>query len=144
MGVGGALAAGLMVFTGIGFIPVVIASVAAAIASSFGLGMLDIDGLKNKIKLKVLKIGFEKLDESKLSDKLEEIINRVFDSRIESASRVIEQAIALYENLLEQHSKAHQETLEQHEAKKQLIDQKRQQFEILKNDLKILLNKCTV
>ncbi|MDF5714027.1 MAG: hypothetical protein PUP93_09055, partial [Rhizonema sp. NSF051] len=71
-------------------------------------------------------------------------INTVFDSRIESASQVIEQAIALYENLLEEHSKAHQETLEQRNAKKQLIEQKRQQLEILKNNLNILLNKCTV
>ncbi|MDF5720477.1 MAG: dynamin family protein, partial [Rhizonema sp. PD37] len=146
LGVGGALAAGLMVFTGFGFIAVIIASVAATIASSFGLGILDIDGLNNQIKFKVLKIGLEKLDESidKVSDKLQEIINTVFDSRIESASRVIEQAIALYENLLEQHSKAHQETLEHRNAKKQLIEQKRQQLEIFQNDLNILLNKCTV
>ncbi|KOP25010.1 dynamin family protein [Hapalosiphon sp. MRB220] len=146
LGIGGALAAGLIVFTGFGFVAIVIASVAAAIASSFGLGMLDLDGLKDQIKLTVLEVGFEKLDESinKLSEKLEEIISTVFDSRIESASRVIEQAIALYENLLEQQEKAHQETLEQREAEKELIYQKRQELEQVQNDLEVLLSQSTV
>ncbi len=146
LGIGGALAAGLIVFTGLGFIAVVVASVAAAIASSFGLGMLDLDGLKDQIKLTVLEVGFEKLDESidKLSEKLEKIISTVFDSRIESASRVIEQAIALYENLLEQQEKAHQETLEQREAEKELIYQKRQELEQVQNDLEVLLSQSTV
>ncbi len=146
LGIGGALAAGLIVFTGLGFIAVVVASVAATIASSFGLGILDLDGLKDQIKVKVFEVGFEKLDESidKLSEKLEEIISTVFESRIESASRVIEQAIALYENLLEQQEKAHQETLEQREAEKELIYQKRQELEQVQNDLEVLLSQSTV
>lgn len=146
LGIGGALAAGLVVFTGVGFIAVIVAGVAATIASSFGLGMLDLDGLKDQIKLKVFEIGFEKLDESidKLSEKLEEIISTVFDERVESASKIIEQAIALYENLLEQQEKAHQVTLEQREAEKQLIFQKRQELEKVQNDLEILLSQCTV
>ncbi|MDP5339462.1 MAG: dynamin family protein, partial [Nodularia sp. (in: cyanobacteria)] len=145
LGIGGALAAGLFVFSGVGFIAIAVASVAAAIASSFGLGMLDLDGLKDKIKWKVLEIGFEKLDEStdKISDKLQEIINTVFDSRVESASKIIEQAIALYENLLEQQEKAHQVTLEEREAEKALIYQKRQELENIKNDVQTLLTQCT-
>ncbi|HYW22188.1 MAG TPA: dynamin family protein [Nodularia sp. (in: cyanobacteria)] len=141
LGIGGALAAGLIVFTGVGFIAIGVASVAAAIASSFGLGMLDFDGLKDQIKLKVFELGFEKLDEStdKISENLEEIIITVFKSRVESASKVIEQAIALYENLLEQQEKAHQITLEQRETEKALIYQKRQQLENIKNDVQTLL-----
>ncbi|MEH2375250.1 hypothetical protein [Nostoc sp.] len=119
IGIGGALAAGL-ILTGFGFIAVVVASVAAAIAGYFGLGMLDFDGLKDQIKGKVFELGFKKFYESmdKLSEKLHEIVGSVFENRVESASRVITQAIALYENLLEQQEKAHNETLEQREAEK--------------------------
>ncbi|MCG6134869.1 MAG: dynamin family protein [Nostoc sp. LLA-1] len=144
LGIGAALAAGLIVFAGIGFIAVVVASLAATIASSFGLGMLDLDGLNDQIKKKVSDTGTKKLKDSKQEfyNKLKEIINTIFDSRVESASRVIEQAIALYENLLEQQEKAHQETLEQREAEKELIYQKRQELEQVNNDLEVLLSQC--
>ncbi len=146
VGIGGTLAAGLLIFTGMGFIAIVVASVAAAIAGSFGLGLLDLDGLNDQIKVKVFEIGFEKLDESidKVYEKLEQIIITVFKSRVESASGVIEQALALYENLLEQQEKAHQETLEQREAEKELIYQKRQELELVKNDLEVLLSQSIV
>ncbi|MFN6464473.1 MAG: dynamin family protein [Nostoc sp. DedVER02] len=146
VGIGGALAAGLIVFTGLGFIAVIVASVAAAIAGSFGLGMLDFDGLKDQIKGKILELGFQKFDESmdKISDKLDEIVGSVFNSRVESASRVIAEAIALYENLLEQQEKAHNETLEQREAEKTWIYQKREELEQVQNGLEIILSKCTI
>lgn len=146
VGIGGALAAGLIVFTGLGFIAVVVASVAAAIAGSFGFGMLDFDGLKDQIKGKIFELGFQKFDESmdKLSEKVDEIIGSVFDNRVESASRVIAQAIALYENLLEQQEKAHSETLEQREAEKAWIDQKCQELEQIQNGLEVILSKCVI
>ncbi|MEH2262738.1 dynamin family protein [Nostoc sp.] len=144
----GALAAGLMVFTGLGFIAIVVASLAAAIAGSFGFGMLDFDGLKDKIKGKVIEIGFQKFNESmdknKLPVQLDEIVGSVFNSRVESASRVIAEAIALYENLLEQQEKAHNETLEQREAEKMWIYQKREELEQVQNGLEIILSKCTI
>ncbi|MDZ8095354.1 MAG: dynamin family protein [Nostoc sp. DedQUE05] len=146
VGIGGALAAGLIVFTGLGFIAVIVASVAAAIAGSFGLGMLDFDGLKDQIKGKIFELGFEKFDESmdKFSEKLDEIVGSVFNSRVESASRVIAQAIALYENLLEQQEKAHNETLEQREAEKMWIYQKRQELEQVQNGLETIVSKCAI
>jgi uncharacterized tellurite resistance protein B-like protein/GTPase SAR1 family protein len=143
VGIGGALAAGLLVFTGVGFIAVIIASVAAAIASSFGLGMLDIDGLHDQIKMKVLDMGFEKLndDESidKIVEKLEEIIDTIFDSKMESASRVISEAISLYENLLDQQDKAHESTLEQREAHKVWILSKRQELEQVRDTMRVAI-----
>ncbi|MEH2000469.1 MAG: dynamin family protein [Nostoc sp.] len=146
IGIGGALAAGLIVFTGLGFIAVIVASLAATIAGSFGFGMLDFDGLKDQIKGKVFELGFQKFDEStdKLSEKLDEIVGSVFEKRVESASRVIAQAIALYENLLEQQEKAHNETLEQREAEKIWIYQKRQELEQVQNRLEIILSKCAI
>ena len=44
IGAGGALAAGLLAFTGIGLIPVIIAALATTIASGFGLGLLNSQG----------------------------------------------------------------------------------------------------
>jgi len=59
IGIGGALAAGLLAFTGVGFIAIIVTSVAAAIAGSFGLGMLDFDGLKNQITVRSLILRSE-------------------------------------------------------------------------------------
>ncbi|WP_292769129.1 hypothetical protein [Nostoc sp. NOS(2021)] len=110
--------------------------------------MLDFDGLKDKIKGKVIEIGFQKFNESmdknKLPAKLDEIIGSVFENRVESVCRVIAQAIALYENLLEQQEKAHNETLEQREAEKWWIYQKRQELEQVQNGLEVILSKCTI
>ncbi|MDJ0697486.1 hypothetical protein [Mastigocoleus sp. MO_188.B34] len=141
IGIGGALAAGLLTFTGIGFITIIIASITAMIASSFGLEMLDIDGLHDQIKRKIVEEGLKKFRESleKVNEKLGEIINTVFDSKIKSVSHVIDQAISLYENLLEQQEKAHQETLEEREADKAWISQKRQELEQVQKNIQLIL-----
>ncbi|BAZ37591.1 dynamin family protein [Calothrix sp. NIES-4101] len=143
VGIGGALAAGLIIFTGVGFIAVIIASVAAAIASSFGLGMFDIDGLHDQIKIKVLETGFEKLsdDESidKIVEKIEEIIDTIFDSKAESVSRIISEAISLYENLLEQQDRVHEITLEELEASKNWIVSKRQELEQVREGIRAVI-----
>lgn len=141
MGIGSAVAFGLLAFTGIGFIGIIITSVAAMIASSFGLGMLDVDGLHDQIKIKIVEEGLKKFDESleKVGEKLGEIIDTVFDSKIESASQVIVQAISLYENLLEQQEKAHQETREEREAGKTWISQKRQRLEQVHKDIQSII-----
>jgi hypothetical protein len=146
LGMGGTLAVGLLAFTGIGFVAIIIASLAATIAGSFGLGMFDIDGLHDQIKMKIFEIGFTKFNESmdKLSDKLYEITTSVFDAKVESASRVIAQAIALYENLIEQHEQAHKETVEEQQTKKAWIFEKRQEVEKVKNDIETILQQSAV
>lgn len=142
----GALAAGLITFIGLGFIPSVVPAVAATIAritSSLGFGLLDFNELKYQIKIKVFEIGFQTFEESidKVSEKLDEIINTVFNSRIEVSSRVIAEAISLYENLIEQQEKAHQENLEQREIEKAFINQKRQEIEQVQKELQTIINK---
>lgn len=147
LGVGGALAAGLLAFTGLGFIAIVVAAVIATIAGSFGFGLLDVDGLHDQIKYKVCKIGFEKFNSEesmeKVSEKLNEIIKTVFISRVENSSRVITEAISLYENLIEQQEKAHQQNLEQREIEKAFINQKRQELEQVQKELQTIINKST-
>ncbi len=95
MGAGGALAAGLLAFAGIGLIPIIIAAVATAVAGSFGLGLLDVDGIHDQIKIKVLEQGFEKFNESsdKIGNRLSEIIASAFNSRVEAADKAIKQII---------------------------------------------------
>lgn len=140
-GIGGALAAGLLAFTGVGFIAIIIASVAAGMASSFGLGMFDIDGLHDQIKMKVLVMGYEKLgdDESikKIVNKLQEIIDVIFDNKVELASKVIHEAILLYENILEQQEIVHKSILEQHEAGKVSILSKRQELKQIRTAMEV-------
>jgi hypothetical protein len=141
IGIGGALAAGLFIFTGIGFIALVVTGVVTAITSSFGLGLLDVDGIHDEIKLKVVQIGFQKFDESidKIHDKLHEIIDTLFESKVETASQVIASAISLYENILEQQEKAHQETLEEREADIVWISQKRQELEQIQKEIESIV-----
>uniref|UniRef100_UPI00117778E7 dynamin family protein n=1 Tax=Calothrix rhizosoleniae TaxID=888997 RepID=UPI00117778E7 len=141
-GVGiGVLATGLLAFTGIGFIAIIVAGVVSTIAGSFGLGVLDVDGIHDQIKMKVLELGFQKLDESidEATNKLKEIIDTVIDSKVDSASQIIAAAISLYENLLEQQEKAHQETLEEREADKIWISQKRQELEQVQKDMESII-----
>jgi hypothetical protein len=114
--------------------------------SSFGLGMLDVDGLHEQVKQKVLEIGLGKFteDESidKIINKLEEIIHVVFNNRIESSNKVISQAITLYEHLLGQQERVHQETLEQRDLEKAWIYEKRQELERSISEIEDILRGC--
>ncbi len=142
IGIGGALAAGLLVFTGVGFIAVIVATVAATIAGTFGLGMLDMDGLHDKIKKKILEEGLKKFDDSlnKFDNKINEIIVKLFDSKVESASKIITQAISLYENLLEQQEHVSEESIEERLADKTWISQKREELERIQQDIESIMN----
>lgn len=139
IGVGGAVAAALIFFTGLGVVAVIIASVAAAIAGEFGSGLVGFDGIRDQIKRKVCEIGLQKVKESPVDNKLKEIVSSVFDDRVASASRVIAEAILLCENLFDQQDKAHKETLEQREADKVWIAQKRNELEQLQKNIDAIL-----
>lgn len=93
--------------------------------------MLDFDGLREQIKIKVLELGFQKFEMSKdkVSENLYQIVESAVDYKVQSASQVIEQAISLYENLLEQQEKVHKKTLEQRNVEKVWIEHKRKEIE---------------
>jgi uncharacterized tellurite resistance protein B-like protein/GTPase Era involved in 16S rRNA processing len=141
IGAGGALAAGL-VFAGIAIIPIIIAAVVAGIAGSFGLGLLDVDGIHDKIKLKVCEEGLQKLNENQaeITKRLDEIISSAFSSQVEVAETAIKQIISSYENLLEQQDKAHKATLEQREADQAWISQKRNELEQVQRNIEAILH----
>ena len=142
IGAGGALAAGLLAFTGIGLIPVIIGAVATAIAGSFGLGLLDVDGIHDQIKIKVLEQGFEKFDESidKIGNRLEEITISAFDSQVEAAEEAIKHFISSYEKFLEHQEKAEKEIMAESKAEKAFISQKRQEIEQVQKGIEAILN----
>jgi GTPase SAR1 family protein len=143
LGLGGAVVAGLLVFTGVGMIPLIAAGLAAAASGSFGLGLLDVDGIHFQIKQKVCDLGFQKLVESSQSifDKIQERIIAVFDERVEANSDVMSKAISLCENLLEQQQRRDQQTQKQCEAEKVLLTDKRRELEQIQNQIETILNQ---
>jgi len=142
MGIGGTLATVLILFSPVGLVASILASVGAALAGTLGLGIIDFDGINNQIKLKIIEMGLQNFYDSidKLLEKLEEIINSVFAAKIESVSRIIADAISLYENLLEQQEKAEQETIEQRQAEKAWIVEKRQELKQVQQNLEAIVN----
>lgn len=135
-GIGGGIGFGLPLAVAAAFavhlaLPaVILAGAAATLAGAFGFGMLDVDRLQKQIKEKILDLGYQNFERSqtKFDSKLKEIINLVFDQRVEAVSGKITTVISHYETLLERQEKAHQETLEQRESARVFIAQKRQEL----------------
>lgn len=140
LGLGGAVVAGLFVFTGVGMITLIAAGLAAAATGSFGLGLLDVDGIHFQIKQKICDLGFQKFEESSQSifDKIQERIIAVFDERVEANSDVMSKAISLCENLLEQQQRRDRQTQKQCEAEKVLLTDKRRELEDIRNQMETI------
>ena len=77
----------------------------------------------------------------KVSAKIEEEINSIFDNRIELATKAIEEAIAFYNDFLEKQARYQQETPEQREAEKAWIDRQRQELEQVQKGIEKILNQ---
>ena len=143
LGLGGLVATGLLFFTGLGIIPVILGALAASGGGAFGLGMLDVDGIHNQIKQKVCELGFKKFDESSQSifDKIHERIIAVFEERVEISSGAMSKAIALWENLLEQQEKRDRQNQAEWEAEKVWLAEKRRELEQVQNQIEAILNQ---
>ncbi len=142
LGLGGAVVAGLLAFTGVGMITLILAGLAAAATGSFGAGLLDVDGIHFQIKQKICNLGFQKFDASSQSilDKIQERIIAVFDERVEANSDVMSKAISLCENLLEQQQRRDQQTQKQCESEKVLLTDKRRELEDIRNQMETIFN----
>lgn len=136
-----ALAAGLYAFTFIAIIPIIIAAVAAAVFGSFGLGLLDVDGIHDKIKAEVLAKGFEKFDESleKVYERLGEVIQAAFSTRLDATNEAIQQIIACYENALQVNENNNRFSLEELKINRVWIGQKQQELEQIQQRLETIL-----
>jgi len=147
IGIGAALAVGLFAFTGVGLVALVVSSIGAALAGGFGLGIIDVDGQRYKIRDKVFEVGFQKFNEwrdNKFYENLRETINSAFQRRVESTSRLITQTISLYENLLEQQETFHAKTLGEINLEKAWIAHKRQELEQIQSSVEAILQQCTL
>jgi len=143
LGLGGAVAAALLAFAGVGIIPAILAALAAASGGTFGLGMLDIDGIHPQIKQKVCELGLQKFKESEKSilEKIKERIKVVCDERNEAASGAIAQAMLLWENLLEQQENRDRQNQAECEAQKVWLADKRRELEQVQNQIQTILNQ---
>jgi uncharacterized tellurite resistance protein B-like protein/ribosome biogenesis GTPase A len=140
---GVALAAGLYAFTLVAIVPIIIAGVAAAILGSFGMGLMDVDGIHDKIKIEVISKGFDKFDESleTIADRLGEIISSAFESRLEVANDGIQKIIACYENALQLNEKRSRVSQSEVQTSKTWINQKRQELEQIQHEIDTVLNQ---
>lgn len=142
LGAGGLTAGALFAFTGLGFLPLLLAGGVAAAIGSWLFGGPSEEELDYEIKQKVLDLGFDKLSEStgEIFDNIcEENIISLFDVRVQFATESIKRTISLCENLLEQQEKAHKETLQQREAEIAFIAQKRNELEQLQKNIKTII-----
>lgn len=142
LGIGAAVGAALLFFTGLGFIGVVLGGLAAGAGGGLGLSFLDGDAVKAQIKEKVCELGFEKFGESAESifEKVQQRIIAVFDDRADANSDAMSKAICLWENLLEQQEKRDRERAEC-EAQKVWLAEKRRELEQVQNQIEAILNQ---
>jgi hypothetical protein len=89
-------------------------------------------------KEKILEKGWEKFLESSdnIYDQVCEKIISIFDDRFNTFDEIIEQAIAICEQLIEQNELAHQKSLQSSEISVNWINRKRQEIEIICNNIK--------
>jgi uncharacterized tellurite resistance protein B-like protein/GTPase SAR1 family protein len=143
LGIGAAVGAALLFFTGLGFIGVILGGLAAGVGGGLSWGFLDGDAVKQQIKEKVCELGLEKFNESSESifDKIHERIIAVFEERVETSSGAIAQAMSLWENLLEQQEKRDRQTKAECEAQKVWLADKRRELEQVQNQIEAILNQ---
>ena len=143
LGIGAAVGAALLFFTGLGFIGVVLGGLAAGAGGGLGLSFLDGDAVKAQIKEKVCELGFEKFGESAESifEKVQQRIIAVFDDRADANSDAMSKAISLWENLLEQQEKRDRQNQADCEAQKVWLADKRRELEQVQNQIQTILNQ---
>ncbi|MBD1936296.1 dynamin family protein [Microcoleus sp. FACHB-68] len=143
LGIGAAVGAALLFFTGLGFIGVILGGLAAGAGGGLGLSFLDGDAVKAQIKEKVCELGFEKFGESAESifEKVQQRIIAVFADRADANSDVMSKAISLWENLLEQQENRDRQNQAECEAEKVRLADKRRELEQVQNQIETILNQ---
>jgi len=143
LGIGAAVGAALLIFTGLGFIGVILGALAAGAGGGLGWSWLDGDAVKAQIREKVCELGFEKFAESSDSifEKVQERIIDQFQERIESSNGVMKEAILLWENLLEDQERRDRQSKEECDAEKVWIENKRQELLQVEKQIEAILNQ---
>lgn len=142
LGLGGLVTAGLLVFTGLGIIPVILGGLVAAAGGSFGLGLLDIDDIHKQIKQKVVELGLQQFYQSldNIFDKISERTNLAFNYKYETISNTTAQAMLLWENLLEQQERYEQKNQQECEVEKAWVADKIRELKQMEKQIESILN----
>jgi uncharacterized tellurite resistance protein B-like protein len=143
LGIGAAVGAALLFFTGLGFIGVVLGGLAAGAGGGLGWSFLDGDAVKAQIKEKVCELGFQKFGESTepIFEKVQQRIIAVFADRADANSDAMSKAIALWENLLEQQEKRDRQNQAECEAQKAWVADKRRELQEMEKQIEAVLNQ---
>jgi uncharacterized tellurite resistance protein B-like protein len=141
-GVGVALAAGLLAFTGVGLVAGAIAG-AIAVGSSFLGALTGGESAHEKLKRQVIIHGFQKFDESleQMLEHIESMVDTAFDQRLDLAQQAIETIIRSYEDTLQQQEHFSQLTTEETEKVKALIAQKSEEIAQVQAELDAILQE---
>ncbi|MGB3191069.1 MAG: dynamin family protein [Limnoraphis sp.] len=141
LGTGGLTVGALLAFTGIGFLPILIAGGIAAAIGSFLFGGPSEEEIHAQVKQEVCEAGLKNFDESQeeIFDKICANIQSMYNTRVELASDLIKQAISLCENLLEQQQKVYQESVQQRQQDQAWIEQQRQRLEQVRQEIQAIV-----
>ncbi|MFB2877016.1 dynamin family protein [Aerosakkonemataceae cyanobacterium BLCC-F46] len=141
LGIGAAVGAALLFFTGLGFIGVILGALAAGAGGGLGWSWLDGDSVKAQIREKVCELGLEKFNESadSIFEKVQEKIIDGFEERIKASNGVMKEAMLLWENLLEDQEKRDRQSQEECDAEKVWIENKRQELLQVEKEIETIL-----
>ena len=143
LGTGGLTVGALLAFTGIGFLPILIAGGIAAAIGSFLFGGPSEEEIHAQVKQEVCEAGLNNFYESQeeIFDKICANIQSMYNTRVELASDLIKQAISLCENLLEQQQKVYQESVQQRQQEQAWIQQQRQRLEQVRQEIEAIVRE---
>ena len=138
---GGGLFVGGLAFLGVGFIPLMLASVTTGAVLGWLFGN-DSEDIVIQMKQQVYDKGFEKFFESidQISQKIGEGSAQAIRGRYENAINAIDYAISILNDILERQDYIHQQTLDSNNLKKDFIQLKMLELTHLTSKLDLLVS----
>jgi len=113
------------------------AGTVTTVISSLGLGIIDVDKLKPKIKDRVIEEGLERFERNKFEKDLQKLINSIFTERAKSVNKEIDKLLIQWKAELQKKEKAYETTKE--EQKSAQINQQREELEEILKEIDTLL-----
>ena len=130
---------------GLGFDPsmvqVLATGTAATILSSLGLGTIDVDKLKPRIRDRVIAEGIERFERPKFAKDMQKLINTIFDEKAKNVNKEIDKLIIEWKAELQKNEKAYQKSKE--DQKPAQIKQQKQELQAILQEIEKLLVEAT-
>lgn len=137
---GSGLVVGGMAFLGIGFIPLLLASLATGAVMGWLFGS-DPEEIVLKMKQEVYTKGFDKFSDSleQLGEKIGEGAVKAIDSRYDRAIKAVQYSISILNGILTKHEAVYREAISSHSVKKEFIQLKAAELTYIESNFKALL-----